>query len=144
MFVPTNLHQGKETYNRSTTKDLTLHPRNHKGCFIHVYRLVENSLQLLHKTEVEDVPLAMCEFKGRLLVGVGKTLRLYEMGKKKLLRKCQNELFPSMIVKLTTHGDRIYVGDMCESIHFAKYKRLENAIVIYADDTLLDISAKLW
>ena len=48
-----------------TAKDLTLHPRNHKGCFIHVYRLVENSLQLLHKTEVEDVPLAMCEFKGR-------------------------------------------------------------------------------
>ena len=119
-----------------TAKDLTLHPRAHKGCFIHVYRLVENTLQLLHKTDVEEVPLAMCEFKGKLLVGVGKTLRLYDCGKKKLLRKCQNELFPNMITKITTYGDRIYVGDMIESVHFAKYRRIENAIVIFADDTL--------
>ena len=119
-----------------TAKDLTLHPRTHKGCFIHVYRLVENTLQLLHKTEIEEVPLALCEFRGKLLVGIGKTLRLYDCGKKKLLRKCQNELFPNMIAKITTYGDRIYVGDMCESVHFAKYKRLENAIVIFADDTL--------
>lgn len=31
---------------------------------------------LLHKTEVPDVPLAMKEFHGRLLVGVGKSLRV--------------------------------------------------------------------
>ena len=119
-----------------TTRDLHLHPRRSKASFIHVYRLVENTLQLLHKTEVEDVPLSMCEFQGKLLVGIGKSLRLYELGKKKLLRKCENKLFPSMIVKLTCLGDRIYVGDMAESVHFAKYKRLENALVIYADDTL--------
>lgn len=31
---------------------------------------------LLHKTEVPDVPLAMQEFQGRLLVGIGKILRV--------------------------------------------------------------------
>ena len=28
-------------------------------------------------------------FKGRLLAGVGNVLRIYELGKKKLLRKCE-------------------------------------------------------
>jgi splicing factor 3B subunit 3 len=118
-----------------TAQDLVLHPRRAKQCYIHVYRLIENRLQLLHKTEVEDVPLAIIEFQGKLLVGVGKTLRLYELVKKKLLRKCENKLFPSSIVKITALGDRIYVGDMTESVHFAKYKRLENSLVIFADDT---------
>ena len=118
-----------------TSQDLKLHPRHAKQCFIHVYRLLENQLQLLHKTEVEDVPLAMTEFQGKLLVGIGKTLRLYELGKKKLLRKCENKLFPTAIVKINVYGDRIYIGDLTESIHFAKYKRLENSLVIFADDT---------
>lgn len=39
-------------------------------------RVLENRLVLLHKTEVPDVPLAMQEFQGRLLVGVGKSLRV--------------------------------------------------------------------
>lgn len=39
-------------------------------------RILENRLVLLHKTEVPDVPLAMKEFQGRLLVGVGKSLRV--------------------------------------------------------------------
>ena len=83
-----------------TAKDLVLHPRKSRGAYIHVYRLLENRLQLLHKTELEDIPLAVCEFQGKLLVGVGKSLRLYELGKKKLLRKCENKLFPTSIVKL--------------------------------------------
>jgi len=35
------------------------------------------------------VPYALCAFSGRLLAGVGKSLRLYELGQKKMLRKCQ-------------------------------------------------------
>lgn len=119
-----------------TAKDLTLHPRRSTACFLHVYRLLDGRLQLLHKTDVEEIPLAMCEFHGRLLVGVGRSLRLYELGKKRLLRKCENKTFPTMIVKIQTHGDRVYVGDMTESVHFVKYKRVENSLVIFADDTL--------
>lgn len=77
-----------------TAKDMTLHPRrvtagqswcylskmpllnyhphyNDYAClgFIHVYRILGDRLQLLHKTALEDVPLALCEFHGKLLVG---------------------------------------------------------------------------
>ena len=119
-----------------TAKDMTLHPRRTSGCAIHVYRILDGRLQLLHKTEVEDVPVAMCDFGGKLLVGIGRSLRLYELGKKKLLKKCENKMFPTMIVRLQTNGDRIYAGDLTESVHFVKYKRIENSLVIFADDTL--------
>lgn len=43
---------------------------------------------------MEDVPLAIAPFQGRVLVGVGKLLRIYDLGKKKLLRKCENKVRP--------------------------------------------------
>lgn len=115
-------------------KDLVLHPRTAKAYYIHVYRLLGDRLQLLHETEVEDIPLAMCEFHGKLLVGIGKCLRMFELGKRKLLRKCENKLFPCAINKIQINGERMYIGDMVESVHFARYKRQENCIVIFADD----------
>jgi hypothetical protein len=44
------------------------------------------------KTEVDDVPLALLAFQGRLVAGVGKALRIYDIGKKKLLRKVENKV----------------------------------------------------
>lgn len=55
---------------------------------------------LSSQTPVEDVPLAIAPFQGRVLVGVGKLLRIYDMGKKKLLRKCENKVG----VLLSGHG----------------------------------------
>lgn len=49
-------------------------------------------MELIHKTPTDEVPQALCPFQGKLLVGVGKMLRLYDMGKKKLLRKCENKV----------------------------------------------------
>ena len=51
-----------------------------------------SGLELVHRTEVEDVPTAICSFGGRVMVGVGKLLRIYDLGKKKLLRKCENKV----------------------------------------------------
>jgi splicing factor 3B subunit 3 len=119
-----------------TVKDMTLHPRAHAGGFVHVYRLIEGELRLLHTTEVEDVPGAICAFGGRVLISVGKTLRIYDLGKRKLLRKCENKNFPTFITDIRTAGDRIYVTDLQESFHFIKYKRQENQIVVFADDSL--------
>ena len=118
-----------------TAQDLTLHPRKSRNNFVHVYRLLEGRLHLVHSTELEDVPLALCEFNGRLLVGAGRSLKLYELGKRKLLKKAENRQFPSAIVRLQSSGDRVYVSDMCESIHLVKYKRQENVLGIFADDT---------
>jgi splicing factor 3B subunit 3 len=118
-----------------TARNLRLHPRAHEGCFVRVYRLLDQRLQLLHRTEVDDVPLAVCEFQGRLLVGCGKALRIYDLGKKKLLRKAENKGFPSAITGVKATGDRIYVSDMTESLLFVKYRRADNSLVIFADDT---------
>ena len=41
------------------------------------------------QTPVDGIPSALCPFQGRLLVGVGSTLRIYDLGKRKLLRKCE-------------------------------------------------------
>lgn len=49
-------------------------------------------MELVHQTAVDEVPMAICSFQGRLLVGIGRMLRLYDMGKKKLLRKCENKV----------------------------------------------------
>mmetsp|Transcript_25467 Transcript_25467/g.37560 ORF Transcript_25467/g.37560 Transcript_25467/m.37560 type:complete len:1258 (-) Transcript_25467:112-3885(-) len=117
-----------------TAKDMTLHPRKVTCGYINVYRLLGDRLQLLHKTPLEDVPLALCEFHGKLLVGVGRSIRMFELGKKKLLRKCENKGFPSGIMKLHVNGDRIYASDMSESVHFVKYRRQDNSLVIFADE----------
>lgn len=83
-----------------TGKDVTLAPRTCSGGFIHLYRFVQaeggdeqnQKLELIHKTAVDDVPMALLGFQGRLLAGVGKALRIYDVGKKKLLRKCETKV----------------------------------------------------
>jgi len=72
-----------------TAQQMVFHPKMAAAHYIHVYRLLESRLVLLHKTEVEDVPMGLCAFQGRLLAGVGKALRMYDLGKKKLLKKCE-------------------------------------------------------
>ena len=49
----------------------------------------------LPQTPLDDVPVAMEPFQGRLLVGVGHLLRIYDIGKKKMLRKCENKVPPT-------------------------------------------------
>lgn len=69
-------------------------------------------LELLHKTQIEGIPGALAAFKGRLLAGVGPVLRLYELGKKKLLRKCEYKQLPQHVAQLQVLGSRIFVGDV--------------------------------
>jgi splicing factor 3B subunit 3 len=69
-------------------------------------------LELLHKTQLEGIPGALTAFKGRLLAGVGPVLRLFELGRKKLLRKCEYRQLPQHVAQLHTLGSRIYVADV--------------------------------
>jgi len=128
-------HAGEVFLIVGTVKDLDLHSRSCTSGFVHVYRLIDGKqLQLLHKTALDGIPGALCPFQGRLLIGVGNLLRIYDLGKKKLLRKCENKNFPNHIHSIQTQGDRIYVCDVQESIHFAKYKRSDNQLYIFADE----------
>ena len=101
-----------------TVKDMTLHPRSCSTGCVHVFRLHESKLQKLHTTEVEGVPASIAEFDGRALVSVGGVLRIYDLGKRKLLRKCENSSFPTHITNVRVAGQRIYVSDLQESFHF--------------------------
>ena len=40
-----------------------------------------------------------------------------------------------MIVGIQNFGDRIIVSDVQESVHFLRYRRAENQLIIFADDT---------
>ncbi|XP_065348507.1 splicing factor 3B subunit 3 [Cloeon dipterum] len=118
-------------------KDFQLNPKIVGGGFLYTYKvnLDCTEVTLMHKTPVEDIPYAICAFQGRILVGVGKMLRLYDLGKKKLLRKCENKHIPNMIVNIQSIGHRIYVSDVQESVYSVRYKRSENQLIIFADDT---------
>jgi len=78
----------------------------------------------------------MTQFCGRLLVGVGNVLRLYEMGKKQLLRKCELKGLPTYIKTLQTAGDRAFLGDMMRSLHIVRYEASSNRLLLIANDPL--------
>ncbi|KAI9442521.1 mono-functional DNA-alkylating methyl methanesulfonate N-term-domain-containing protein [Lactarius indigo] len=94
--------------------DTLLAPRSCTSGFLRVYKFTEDGadLELLHKTEIDDVPLALLAFQGRLVAGVGKALRIYDIGKKKMLRKAENKVHdgspaPTMVDYTTVAaGDR--------------------------------------
>ena len=119
-----------------TARHMRLHPTRHRGGRLRVYRLVSGKkLQLVHVTDVDDVPLALKEFDQQLVVGMGRVLRLYAMGKKRLLRKCENRSLPNMIRSINVHGNRVVVGDMQQSFFFLEYRREQNELALFADDT---------
>eukprot|EP00898_Chlorokybus_atmophyticus_P002633 jgi/Chlat1/3370/Chrsp23S08824 len=121
-----------------TVKDLGFYPRSSSGGFIHIYKFTDEGrgLELLHKTPVDGIPASLCQFQGKLLAGVGSILRIYDLGKKKLLRKCENKGFPNLITQLHAMGDRIYAGDAQEGFFYAKYRRSENQIYVFADEVV--------
>lgn len=119
-------------------RDLKLNPKSCSGGYLNTYQLMDGGhrLELLHKTPVEDIPTSICSFQGRVLVGIGNLLRIYDMGKKKLLRKCENKQVPNLIVQIQTMGPRIFVCDSQDSCFFMRYKHEDNQLIVFADDTM--------
>lgn len=120
-----------------TAKDLVISPRSFSAGFLHVYRFHEDGkeLEFIHKTKVEQPPTALLAFQGRLLAGVGPDLRIYDLGMKQMLRKCQVRT-TNMIVGLQTQGSRIIVSDVQDSITYVVYKFQENKLIPFADDVI--------
>jgi splicing factor 3B subunit 3 len=121
-----------------TGKDIAVAPRSFSAGFIYVYRFLEDGkeLEFIHKTKVEEPPQALLGFQGRLLAGIGNELRIYDLGLKQLLRKCQAQVVPNMIVGLQTQGSRIIVSDVQESVVFVAYKYQENRLIPFVDDVI--------
>ncbi|KAI1327859.1 pre-mRNA-splicing factor rse-1 [Xylariaceae sp. FL0255] len=121
-----------------TSKDMILSPRQFSEGYIHVYRFKDDGreIEFIHKTKVDEPPMALVQFQGRLLAGVGKTLLSYDLGLRQLLRKSQAEVAPQLIVSLQTQGSRIIVGDVQQSVTFVAYKYESNKLIPFADDTI--------
>lgn len=121
-----------------SAKETVITPRSTKQGYLSVFAVESEgrALRLVQKTEIDGVPTVITGYAGKLLAGVGRALRIYDMGKKKLLRKCENRSFPTAIATLTTQSSRIVVGDAQESTFFVTYKPRENRLIVFADDTL--------
>lgn len=121
-----------------TGKDMIVNPRQFTEGYIHVYRFGEDGheLEFIHKTKVEEPPTALLAFQGRLLAGVGKTLRIYDLGLRQMLRKSQADVAPQLIVSLSTQGSRIVVGDVQHGVTYVVYKPTTNKLIPFVDDTI--------
>lgn len=110
---------------------------NCDGGFIYLYRYGNDGrmFNLVYFILMDGLVGVLCGYKGYLLVGVNNSLRIYDYGKKKFLRKVENRNFLNFIIILYVVGDRIYVGDVQEFIYYVKYKVDEGSIYIFVDDT---------
>ena len=118
-----------------TGKDIVPSPRQFSGGYIYVYRFHKDGkdLEFVHNTKIEEPPMALLPFQGRLVAGIGKILRIYDLGMKQLLRKAQVDVTPQLIVSLQTQGSRIIVGDVQHGVTMVVYKHDSNQLVPFVD-----------
>ena len=125
---------------------------------VHVYRITEEGkgLEFYHTVCLEplarglwfgmalmliqtefDVPIyALMAFQGKLAVGVGTELFVFDLGLKALLRKSRGTVVPNQIVSLQAMGNRIVCGDVSESATFVVYKPKANRMIPFVDDSI--------
>merc|ERR1711998_692874 len=108
-----------------------------KKSFISIYRFTTygRGLTLLHKTEVDGLPVELTCFQGRLLAAIGSVLRLYDIGHKHILRKAEFRQLPYLITSIQHLGMRIFLSDVQESVYFVKFRKKDNDFYVYAVDT---------
>lgn len=122
-----------------TGKDMILSPRQFSAGFIHIYRFQDDgrSIEFIHKTKVDAPPMALVQFQGRLLAGIGETLISYDLGKTQLLQKARALVKDvKLIVSLQTQGSRIIVGGVEDSVKYVAFKYESNKLITFADDTV--------
>lgn len=121
------------------TQSMKMHPVSSEQNFVDLYRIVDNRLTFIYRTKVDGgIVMAMTQFQGKLLCAVGPYLRLYEMGAKQLLRKCElRAASPNSVFKtLDACGDRIFAGDMHSSMKLLKYDPALNRMAVVCDDLM--------
>lgn len=73
-----------------TVTGLSLKSRKCLRGSLKVYVYDQNGeLSLHHDTPLEDTPMALCAWSGRLLASVGHRIRIYTLGRKRLLKRCE-------------------------------------------------------
>lgn len=136
--VPFTGQNGESFLIVGTGKDMILNPRQFSEGYIHVYRFQQNGreLEFIYKTKVEEPPMALVAFQGRLAAGIGKALQIYDLGLKQLLRKVHAEVAPQLIVSLNTQGNRIVVGDLQHGVTMLMFDHQHQKLTPFVDDTV--------
>ncbi|KAF9771794.1 Pre-mRNA-splicing factor rse1 [Fusarium sp. DS 682] len=136
--VPFTGQDGESFLLVGTGKDMVLNPRQFSEGYIHVYRFRKNGreLEFIHKTKVEEPPMALGAFQGRLAAGIGKSLRIYDLGLKQLLLKAQANVAPQLIVSIDTQGSRIAVGDLQQGVTMVVFDHECQNLIPFVDDTI--------
>jgi splicing factor 3B subunit 3 len=75
-------------------------------------------------------------WKEKVLAGVGNCLRLYDIGKKRILKKAEVKNLSSTVNTIKTWGQRIFATEINDSFHMYKYKPHEQTFFDIADDVL--------
>ncbi|CAD8154884.1 unnamed protein product [Paramecium pentaurelia] len=120
-----------------TVKDLVNEPsRKFSQGFIHTFIYDNKTLKLKHSTPIDEIPYALAAWRGRLLVGAGCNLRVYEMGNQRILKKAEIKNLNSFITSIMVKEDRIYVAEVADSIHLLRYNIRDQTFMELADDIL--------
>lgn len=106
--------------------------------YVHIYRLLEDGqkMEFVHKTEFDTPIYALLPFQGRLALGIGSELFIYDLGIRALLRKVRGNAVPNMITSLQAQGNRIVAADVSESATYIVYKPEHNRVIPFADDVI--------
>ncbi|KAK5163433.1 pre-mRNA-splicing factor rse1 [Saxophila tyrrhenica] len=107
--------------------------------YVHVFRVTDEGrgLERVHRTEFTSPIYALHPFHGRLALGIGAELFLYDIGMKHLLRKTRGAAVPNQITSLTSQGNRLIASDVSESVTYIVYKGGDaNRLIPFADDTV--------
>lgn len=105
--------------------------------YVQTYAIEGHSVPtLLHVTPLDTIATALGPFKERLLIGCGPFLKLYELGKKQLLKKNEYKHRLTMITSIRSANSRIFVGDGATSVHVIRCGEGEQPFQEIADDIL--------
>ncbi|KAI6853107.1 putative splicing factor 3B subunit 3 [Hortaea werneckii] len=106
--------------------------------YVHIYRISEEGrkIELVHKTPFPTPIYALHPFHGRLAIGVGNELFIYDLGLKSLLRKSRGTVVPNLITSIDSRGNRLICADISESLTFIVFKPAHNRLIPFVDDTI--------
>ncbi|KAJ1816120.1 pre-mRNA-splicing factor rse1 [Coemansia sp. RSA 2675] len=122
---------------------LRLRPRACDSASVRLYRWSGDglALELVHVTPLDEVPQALMEFNGLLLVAAGRGLALFDLGKRRLLRKAQSAaVAPHMVASVQGHPTHpahfVFVADVQESVLLVAFNHATRAFHVIVDDSL--------
>ncbi|ELP93938.1 CPSF A subunit region protein, putative, partial [Entamoeba invadens IP1] len=101
-------------------------------CWIVVYNAI--NFNQIHKTPVESVCRALCAFEGKLLAGIGTTLRMYDLGKQILIRRCEVGGIPSDINGINVSNNKIVLSTVASGFVYVDYDVEANILKVVDQD----------